>query len=87
MLDCLVPAVEAFKKGLVEGVDSKVVLKGAVTAARDGLEATIPIMAKHGRAGWHREKTIGIQDAGATAMYYLIESFANHLLSHLEIDF
>jgi dihydroxyacetone kinase-like protein len=55
MLDCLVPAVEAFKKELAGG--------------------------KHGRASWHGENTVGVQDAGATAMYYLIESFAKHLMS------
>jgi hypothetical protein len=48
------------------------------------MKATIPMMSKHGRASWHREKTIGVQDAGATAMYYLIESFVRHLDSSIE---
>lgn len=81
MLDCLVPAVEAFKKELADGVGLEAALNAAVTAAEDGMKATIPMISRHGRASWHREKTIGVQDAGATAMYYLIESFARHLIS------
>ena len=84
MLDCLVPAVEAFKKESVNGIEPVTALKAAQKAAEDGMKATIPLMSKHGRASWHREKTIGVQDAGATAMYYLIESFIRHLISHIE---
>lgn len=83
MLDCLVPAVEAFKKELAGGADFKVALQAAVTAAEEGMKATTTMMSKHGRASWHREKTIGVQDAGATAMYYLIEPFARHLISRI----
>ncbi len=86
MLDCLVPAVEAFKKELAGGVNPEVALKAAVTAAEEGMKATIPMMSKRGRASWHREKTIGVQDAGATAMYYLIESFVKHLIARIEIS-
>lgn len=86
MLDCLVPAVEAFKKELTSGVDPEVALKAAVTAAEKGMKATISMISKHGRASWHREKTVGVQDAGATAMYYLIESFVRHLISRIEIS-
>jgi len=86
MLDCLVPAVEAFKKELAGGVNPEVALKAAVTAAEEGMKATIPMMSKRGRASWHRENTIGVQDAGATAMYYLIESFVRHLISRIEIS-
>ncbi len=85
LLDCLVPAAAAFKKELAGGGGIEAALKAAVTAAEEGMKATIPMMSKHGRASWHREKTIGVQDAGATAMYYLIESFVRHLNSSIEI--
>ncbi|MFC1951482.1 dihydroxyacetone kinase subunit DhaL [Chloroflexota bacterium] len=78
MLDCLVPAVEAFKRELADGNDPKVALKAAATAAKAGMEATILMVAKHGRASWHGEKSVGVQDAGATAVYYMIESFVSH---------
>ncbi len=86
MLDCLVPAVEAFEKELASGTEPETALKAAVMAAEQGMKATIPMMSKQGRASWHRENTIGVQDAGATAMYHLIESFVRHLISRIEIS-
>ena len=83
MLDCLVPAVDSFKKELAGGAAPEAALKASLAAAEEGMKATVPMMSKHGRASWHREKTIGVQDAGATAMYYLIESFFRHVTSRL----
>ena len=80
MLDCIAPAADAFRKQLEKGSDLKKSLEEAISAADQGVKATIQLMSKHGRASWHRENTIGVQDAGATAMYYIIESFARHLL-------
>jgi dihydroxyacetone kinase-like protein len=79
MLDALVPAVEAFQRELDNGNDSKVALEAAVKAAQVGVESTIGMEARHGRAGWHREKSVGVPDGGATAVYYIIESFSRHL--------
>ena len=84
MLDCLVPSVEAFKKDLAGGATPEAALKAALTAAEEGMKATVPMMSKHGRASWHREKTIGVQDAGATAMYYLIEPFVRRLTARIK---
>ncbi len=79
MLDSLVPAVEAFQQGLAKNAEPKVALDAAVKAAESGMRATVNMKAKHSRASWHQEDSIGVQDAGATAMYYLIESFAKAL--------
>ena len=79
MLDCIAPAVDAFKKQVEGGSDLKKALEAATAAADQGVKATVQMISKHGRASWHRENTIGVQDAGATAMYYIIESFARHL--------
>ncbi len=84
MLDCLVPAVEAFKKELAGGTAPDAALKAALAAAEEGMKATVPMMSRHGRASWHREKTIGTQDAGATAIYYLIEPFVRYLTAHIK---
>ncbi|MFC1915374.1 dihydroxyacetone kinase subunit L [Chloroflexota bacterium] len=81
MLDCLVPAVEAFKKALADGAETKAALEAAVVAAEAGMKATIPMVSKHGRASWHQESSVGVQDAGATVMYYIIESFVRNLVS------
>ena len=61
--------------------DHKVALEAAIKAAKTGMEATINMKAKHSRASWRHDGGIGVQDAGATAMYYLIESFVRHLIS------
>ena len=39
------------------------------------MEATVQMKAKHSRASWRKDGGVGIQDAGATAMYYIIEAF------------
>jgi dihydroxyacetone kinase-like protein len=79
MLDALVPAFEAFEKDYKSTGNLEQALDTAVTAAEAGMKSTIDMKAKYGRASWHQEKTIGVQDAGATAMYYLIEAFARNL--------
>ena len=79
MLDCLIPAAETFRRQVEGNSALKKVLEETVSAADQGVKATVQMMSKHGRASWHRENTIGVQDAGATAMYYIIESFTRHL--------
>ena len=79
VLDTLVPAVEALKSKLSEGVSDKEAISAVVRAAEDGMKATVDMKAKFGRAQWFKDGSIGIQDGGATAMYYLIQSFINSL--------
>ena len=83
MLDSLVPAVEAFQQELAKSDDPKAALDAAVKAAESGMKATVNMKAKHSRASWHQRDSIGVQDAGATAMYYLIESFVRCLISQI----
>jgi dihydroxyacetone kinase-like protein len=75
VLDPLVPAVEAFKEDLAQNSDISLAVESAVKAAKKGMEATIEMRAKHSRASWRTDGGVGVQDAGATAMYYLIEAF------------
>ena len=76
-------AVEIFERELKEGSGLAQALKAAVTAAQTGMQATIKMKAVHGRASWHQDVSIGVQDAGATAMYFLIKSFAQNLISQI----
>jgi len=78
MLDCLVPAAAAYKAAVESGVDPASALSAAVEAANAGMLSTVEMVSKHGRASWHRENSVGVQDAGATAMYFMVESFARH---------
>jgi phosphoenolpyruvate---glycerone phosphotransferase subunit DhaL len=76
MLDALVPAVEAFRSEIDTGAGAARAFDAAATAGEKGMEATTGMIAKFGRASWRREDSVGVCDAGATAMCYLIRSFA-----------
>ena len=83
MLDSLVPAVEAYKQAVANNIDYKVTIEKATEAAKKGMEATKNMKAKYSRASYRPDGGIGIQDAGATATYYLIESFARNLITRI----
>ncbi|HEX3804948.1 MAG TPA: dihydroxyacetone kinase subunit DhaL [Solirubrobacteraceae bacterium] len=77
MLDALLPAVDALEQTgeLTAG------LVAAAEAARQGMLATAPIVARKGRASYLGERSAGHQDPGATSTYYLFESAAEALRS------
>lgn len=66
MLDALLPAAEALALSF----------RGAADAARAGAEATIPLLARKGRASYLGERSIGHQDPGATSAALLVEALA-----------
>jgi dihydroxyacetone kinase-like protein len=82
MLDSLVPAVETFREQLAEGVEHKVAIEATIKAAKEGMEATVSMQAKHSRASWRQGRGVGVQDPGATAMYHLIEEVGKRLLPY-----
>ena len=75
MVDALTPAAEALHGALGEGKDLVSGLDAAVEAARKGMEETIPLVAKKGRASYLGERSAGHQDPGATSSYYLLSAF------------
>ena len=79
VLDSLAPAVATLKKELSSGTTEQEAIAATVKAAEDGMKATVNMKAKFGRAQWFKDGSQGIQDGGATAMYYLIKSFADCL--------
>ncbi len=70
MLDALIPAVEA----LEQATDLDAGLRASADAAREGMLATTPLVARKGRASYLAERSAGHQDPGATSTYYLFES-------------
>ena len=48
----------------------------AAAAAEEGMEATIPLVARKGRASYLGERSADHQDPGATSTYYLLSSAA-----------
>ena len=74
MVDALSPALEAMEAVIKKGGD----LVAAVTAARDaaaaGRDATVPMMARKGRASYLGERSAGHMDPGAASMSLLFDA-------------
>ncbi len=77
MVDALTPAVNALKQSLEAGVDTRTALQNSAEAAKQGMEKTIPLVARKGRASYLGERSAGHQDPGATSSYFLLRTAAN----------
>ena len=77
MLDSLMPARDALTQVLAEGKSPREALLGAAAAAEAGMKATIPIVARKGRASYLGERSAGHQDPGATSSYMLVRAAAD----------
>lgn len=76
MYDTLAPAVDALDAALAGGAALKDALAAAATAAAAGRDATIPMLARKGRASYLGERSVGHQDPGATSAALLIAAAA-----------
>jgi dihydroxyacetone kinase-like protein len=76
MVDALTPAVESLKKAINGSVPLSEALSDSAEAAREGMEATIPMVAKKGRASYLGERSAGHQDPGATSSYLILKEAA-----------
>jgi len=76
MVDAITPAVDAMEKSLEDGAETAEALEAAAAAAKQGMEDTIPMLAKKGRASYLGERSVGHQDPGATSSYLLINTMA-----------
>lgn len=79
MFDALAPAVDAFDAALAAGDDLRAALCAAADAAAEGRDATVPLVARKGRASYLGERSVGHQDPGATSAALLIASAATAL--------
>lgn len=76
MVDALLPGLNALKAGRDRGASISEALKAAADATKAGMEATIPLVARKGRASYLGERSAGHQDPGATSAWYLIKAMA-----------
>jgi phosphoenolpyruvate---glycerone phosphotransferase subunit DhaL len=76
MVDALTPAVEALAAAIGAGRDGAEALGEAATAAERGAEATIPMVARKGRASYLGERSAGHKDPGATSSALLVRTLA-----------
>jgi dihydroxyacetone kinase-like protein len=76
MIDALNPALEALKQASEENKPLATALQDSAEAGKKGMEATIPLVAKKGRASYLGERSAGHQDPGATSSYLLLKTAA-----------
>ncbi len=83
LLDCLVPAVDAFNACAASGggfADALVKMKQAALIGRD---STKDMVAKVGRSSRLGERSRGVLDAGACSCYVILEAMADAIASLL----
>jgi dihydroxyacetone kinase-like protein len=76
MVDALEPAARALEGKAGESGAPGELLRSAASAAERGMKATVPLVAKKGRASYLGERSAGHQDPGATSAYLMIEALA-----------
>jgi dihydroxyacetone kinase-like protein len=76
MVDALIPAVEAAEASASAGDGPVQVLAAAAIAAKSGARATVPMVARKGRASYLGERSAGHLDPGARSTALLLSAFA-----------
>jgi dihydroxyacetone kinase-like protein len=79
MYDALAPAVDALDTSVASGAPIGDALRAASAAADAGRDATIPLLARKGRASYLGERSVGHQDPGATSAALLVAAAAEAL--------
>jgi phosphoenolpyruvate---glycerone phosphotransferase subunit DhaL len=77
MLDAWHPALEALDASLAEGKELGTALDDAAAAAEAGMKATIPMIARKGRASYLGERSRDHQDPGATSTHLILKTLAD----------
>lgn len=71
ILDVILPVADT----LAASPDGPSGLTAAIETARRAVVETTPLQSRRGRASWLQERSIGLRDPGATAMWRLLESW------------
>ena len=85
IIDSIYPAAMAFR----EAVNKRQTMGEAITAAHlaslNGLIASTQMKAQYGRAAYYQDKSIGVEDGGATVGTYILEGFYKHIV-HPDVE-
>ena len=76
MVDALTPAVSAYQAVIDTGGDLAGATRAAADAAARGLQETIPLQARKGRASYLGARTVGHEDPGAASTTLILEALA-----------
>jgi phosphoenolpyruvate---glycerone phosphotransferase subunit DhaL len=77
MVDALTPAIAALKQAVPDHQPINKALELSAEAAQKGMEGTIPLVARKGRASYLGERSAGHQDPGATSSYLVLKAAAD----------
>ncbi len=81
MIDALLPAEEALRAAAGSGLPPAEALRRSAAAAEQGMKATVPLVARKGRASYLGERSAGHQDPGATSSWLLVSAAATALVA------
>lgn len=81
LLDVLDPVATTLEAQAAAGASLSDAMNATADAAEQALEATKSMLAQHGKAAAFQEKTVGLQDAGATVGALLIRRMAEFAAS------
>jgi dihydroxyacetone kinase-like protein len=74
MIDALQPAADSLRVAAQDGSTLDAALAACEQAAEQGMQATIPLVARKGRASYLGERSAGHQDPGATSSWLLVRA-------------
>nr|WP_198928271.1 dihydroxyacetone kinase subunit DhaL [Tessaracoccus sp. ZS01] len=77
MVDALLPAIDALDAALDEGATLKDAIESAQEASAAGRDATVPLVARKGRASYLGERSAGHMDPGAASATYLWDALSH----------
>lgn len=77
LFDAMAPAVDALDARIGEGADLADAARAAAEAAAEGRDATLPLVARKGRASYLGERSAGHLDPGAASTVLLFETLAD----------
>jgi phosphoenolpyruvate---glycerone phosphotransferase subunit DhaL len=77
MVDAWDPALRALDEAIAEGVELGTALDRAAEGAEEGMKATIPMIARKGRASYLGERSRDHQDPGATSTHLIVKALAD----------
>jgi len=76
MVDALFPARDALRAAMTDGATIGDAVARMADGAQAGMLATVPLVARKGRASYLGERSAGHQDPGATSTHLLLRAAA-----------
>ena len=79
LIDVLGPIVASLESSASSGSALPDAMQSATDTAAAALEATKTMVAQHGKAACFQEKSLGLQDAGATVGFFIIDTMRGYV--------